>query len=139
DRGLAKFFDHLDKELGKGNYLVFLTADHGVADVLNYLKSQYVPAGSLDSRFLRTQLKGFTNQHYGEGNWIHSFTNEEIFLNRELAKEKGIDLTEMQLAIADFLLKFDGIKETYIANDMKRLEYTFGRKKLLQMGFNHKS
>src|SRR5690606_41624846 len=47
--------------------------------------------------------------------------------------------SEMQLAIADFLLKFDGIKETYIANDMKRLEYTFGRKKLLQMGFNHKS
>lgn len=139
DRELAKFFDHLDKELGKGNYLVFLTADHGVADVVNYMKSQNVPAGSLDTRFLLTQLKGFTNQHYGEGNWILSFTNEQIFLNRELAKEKGIDLTEMQLAIADFLLKFDGIKETYIANDMKRLEYTFGRKKLLQMGFNHKS
>src|SRR5690606_7192712 len=37
DRELAKFFDHLDKTLGKGEYLVFLTADHGVADVVDYM------------------------------------------------------------------------------------------------------
>jgi len=139
DRELAKFFDHLDKEIGKGEYLVFLTADHGVADVVNYMKSENVPAGSLDTRFLLTQLKGFTNQHYGEGDWISSFSNEQIFLNRQLAAEKGLDLTKMQLEIAEFLLKFDGIKETYSASDMKRVEYNFGRKKLLQMGYNHKS
>lgn len=139
DRELAKFFEHLDKELGKGEYLVFLTADHGVADVVNYMKSENVPAGSLDTRFVLTQLKGFTNQHYGEGDWILSYSNEQIFLNRELAAEKGLDLEQMQRETAEFLLKFEGIKETYTATDMKRMEYNFGRRHLLQMGYNHKA
>jgi predicted AlkP superfamily pyrophosphatase or phosphodiesterase len=139
DRELAQFFDHLDKELGKGQYLVFLTADHGVADVVNYMKSENVPAGSLKTREIISQLREFTNQQYGEGDWILSFSNEQVFLNRELAASKSLDLTKMQLEVADFLLTFDGIKETYIANDMKRVEYNFGRKKLLQMGFNHKA
>lgn len=139
DRELAKFFEHLDNEYGKGEYLVFLTADHGVADVVNYMKSENVPSGSLDSRSLLSQLKDFTNQHYGEGNWILSYSNDQIFLNRELAAEKDLDLGKMQREIADFILRFDGIKETYTANDMKRIEYNFDRKKRVQMGFNHKA
>lgn len=139
DRELAKFFEHLDKEYGKGEYLVFLTADHGVADVVNYMKSENVPAGSLNTRAILAELRDFTNQRYGEGNWILSFSNEQIFLNRELAASKALDLTKIQLEVAEFLLTFDGIKETYIADDLKRVEYNFGRKKLLQMGFNHKA
>ena len=139
DRELAKFFEHLDNEYGKGEYLVFLTADHGVADVVNYMKSENVPAGSLNTRAILAELRDFTNQRYGEGDWILSLSNEQIFLNRELAAGKSLDLSKMQLEVADFLLKFEGIKEAYTANDMKRLEYTFGRKKLLQMGYNHKA
>ncbi|NHE55324.1 alkaline phosphatase PafA [Cyclobacterium plantarum] len=139
DRGLADFFDHLDKEIGEGEYLVFLTADHGVADVVRYMQSERVAAGSLDTRFVLTQLRGFTNQHFGEGNWILNYSNEQVFLNRYLAEEKGLSFGELQKAVADFMLRFDGIKETYTGEDLRRLEYTKGRKSLLQMGFNHKA
>lgn len=139
DRELAEFFEHLDKEYGKGNYLIFLTADHGVADVVNYMKREKVPAGSLDTRFVLTQLKGFTNEHFGEGNWILNYSNEQIFLNRELLAEKEINLEAAQRKVADFLLRFEGIKEAYTGSDLKRLEYNFGRKHLLQMGYNHKA
>src|SRR5690606_24943612 len=104
-----------------------------------YMKSEKVPAGSLDTRFVLTQLKGFTNKRFGEGDWILSYSNEQIFLNRELAAEKGLDLEQIQREAAEFLMKFEGIKETYTATDMKRLEYNFGRKHLLQMGYNHKA
>jgi predicted AlkP superfamily pyrophosphatase or phosphodiesterase len=139
DRELAEFFAYLDREIGEGEYLVFLTADHGVADVVSYMQSERVAAGSLDTRFVLTQLKGFTNQRFGEGDWISNYSNEQVFLNRELAKEKGLDLAEMQQQVADFMLRFDGIKETYTAEDLRRLEYNHGRKHLLQMGFNHKA
>lgn len=139
DMELAKFFDYLDKEYGKGEYLVFLTADHGVADVVNYMKSENVPSGSLNTKAMMTGLKTFINETYGEGDWILHHSNEQIFLNRELAADKDLDLAQMQHAIADFLLQFDGIKEIYTATDMKRNEYNFGRKGRLQMGFNHKS
>jgi len=139
DQELAAFFDHLDKEIGEGEYLVFLTADHGVADVVSYMQHENVPAGSLNTRFVMTQLRGYTNEKYGAGDWIENFSNEQLFLNHNLIREKALDLTAMQEDIAEFLLRFDGIKETYTANDMRRMEYTLGRKHLLQMGYNHKA
>ncbi len=139
DRELEKFLNHLDEEFGKDQYLVFLTADHGVADIVEYMKSEKIPSGNFNTRFLLTQLNGFTQQQYGEGNWILNFSNEQIFLNRELAIEKEIDFETMQRKIAEFLLGFDGIKEVYTAADMRRNEYLAGWKHLLQMGYNHKA
>lgn len=139
DRALEKFFKYLDSKYGRGEYLVFLSADHAVADVVNYMKSVQVPSGSFNSGFVLTQLKGFTRQNYGEGDWILNISNEQIFLNRPLIAEKGLDLEKVQREIAAFTLKFDGIKEAYTASDMMSQEYTEGRRHLLQMGFNHKA
>ena len=139
DQGLEKFFGYLDKEYGKGEYLVFLTADHAVADVVNYLQSIQVPTGSFNSSFALTQLKGFTRQQYGEGDWIINTSNEQIFLNRPLIAQKGLDLAKVQEEVASFMLRFDGIKEAYTASDMMSQEFTKGRAHLLQMGFNHKA
>ncbi|MDN3668949.1 alkaline phosphatase family protein [Echinicola jeungdonensis] len=139
DRDLEKFFTYLDENYGKDNYLLFLTADHGVADIVGYMESENIPSGSFNSRFAQTQLKGFVQNHYGEGNWILNISNEQIFLNRPLIREKEMDLKKIQREVADFVLRFEGVKETYTASEMKKMEYTFGRKHLLQMGFNHKS
>ncbi len=139
DRDLEKFFNYLDENYGKGNYLIFLTSDHGVADVVSYMKSENIPSGSFNTRFAQNQLKGFAQQHYGEGNLILNISNEQIFLNRPLIKEKGLDLEKIQQEVAEFILGFKGVKETYTASDMMKMEYTSGRKHQLQMGFNHKS
>lgn len=139
DRELEQFFNYLDSEYGKGEYLVFLTADHAVADIVDYMLSEKVPAGNFNTRFILTQMRGFCAAKFGEGNWISSFTNEQVFINHELAKEKGIEVEQIQRELAEFLLRFDGIKEVYTATDMRRLDYMTGRKHLLQMGYNHKA
>ncbi|EKB48937.1 Alkaline phosphatase precursor [Cecembia lonarensis LW9] len=139
DRELEQFFNYLDGEYGKGEYLVFLTADHAVADIVDYMLSEKVPAGNFNTRFILTQMRGFCAAKFGEGNWISSFTNEQVFINHELAKEKGIEVEQIQRELAEFLLRFDGIKEVYTATDMRRLDYMTGRKHLLQMGYNHKA
>ena len=139
DREMEQFLNYLDKEYGEGQYLIFLTADHGVADVVNYLQSERVPSGLFNNRFVLTQMRGFAQEHYGEGNWILNFSNEQVFLNHNLAMEKGLDFEKMQREIADFLMRFPGIKEVYTAMDLRRNEYQSGRKNLLQMGYNHKA
>ncbi|MBS9524279.1 alkaline phosphatase family protein [Litoribacter alkaliphilus] len=139
DQDIEKFLSYLDETYGEGNYLVFLTADHGVADIVEYMKSENVPAGNLDSRFLVTQLKGFANDKFGEGEWIENYSNEQIFLNRKLIAEKGKNLEEMQRALAEYVLKFEGIKEAYTASDLRRSQFIKGRSHLLQMGYNHKA
>ena len=45
DKDLAWFLKVLDKEVGEGNYLLFLTADHGAAHNYNYMREHRIPAG----------------------------------------------------------------------------------------------
>ncbi|UJP66806.1 alkaline phosphatase PafA [Mongoliitalea daihaiensis] len=139
DRELEKFLNYLDETYGKGNYLIFLTADHAVADIVEYMKSERVPAGNFNTRFILTQMKGFTSEKFGEGDWILNFSNEQVFLNDKLAAERGIALETIQRELASFLLRFEGIKEVYTATDLRKEEYIKGRKALLQMGYNHKA
>jgi predicted AlkP superfamily pyrophosphatase or phosphodiesterase len=52
DKDIADFLQYLDGVLGKGNYLTFLTADHGVAHVPGFLEEHHLPGGSVsDCRF----------------------------------------------------------------------------------------
>ncbi|HSJ68452.1 MAG TPA: alkaline phosphatase PafA [Anditalea sp.] len=139
DQDLEKFLTYLDDTYGKDGYLVFLTADHGVAEIVEYMQSENIPSGRLNGRFITTQLKGFASDMYGEGEWISSLSNEQIYLNKDLAKEKGLDLEKMQRDFAEFVLRFDGVKEAYTSHDLKRMGYSLGRTHLLQMGFNHKA
>lgn len=139
DQDLAKFFDYLDKTVGKGQYLVFITADHAVAEVPSYMISENVPAGNFNTGLVMNQLKGFAMAMYGEGNWILNFSNEQVFLNKDLAREKKIDFVQMQRDVADYSLRFKGVKEAYTAFDLRNQEFTRDRPHLLQMGYNHKA
>ena len=139
DKDLAAFFDYLDQKIGKGQYLVFISADHAVAEVPSYMVSERVPAGNFNTGLILGQLRGFAQAKYGDGNWILNFSNEQVFLNKDLAREKNMDFELMQREIADYSLRFKGVKEAYTAADLKKMEYNFGSKHLLQMGFNHKA
>ena len=44
DRDLKRLLDALDRQVGQGNYLVFLTADHGAAHNWNYLHDHGIKA-----------------------------------------------------------------------------------------------
>lgn len=46
DRELASFFTTLDEKVGKGRYLVFLTADHGGTNNYKYNHSHKLPTGA---------------------------------------------------------------------------------------------
>ncbi|NVJ87567.1 MAG: alkaline phosphatase family protein [Algoriphagus sp.] len=139
DQEFERFLKYLDEHYGKGNYLVFLSADHGVADVATYMESENVPAGNLNIGYVRGQLMGFANQSYGEGDWIENVSNEQIFLNHRLIREKGLELSKVQDDIANFVLRFKGVKEAYTAHSIKNAEFQTGRPHLLQMGYNHKA
>ena len=139
DREMEKFLNFLDKEYGKGNYLIFLSADHGVAEIATHMESENIFAGNVNVGYIRSQLMGYSNYVYGEGDWIENVSNDQVFLNHKLIQEKEIDLDDMQEDLANFLLRFRGIKEVYTAHTMRSTEFGSGRAKLLQMGYNHKS
>ncbi|MBK7669018.1 MAG: alkaline phosphatase family protein [Sphingobacteriaceae bacterium] len=63
DKDLEELLKTLDAEVGQENYVLFLTADHGAADVAAYLKDLKIPAGYLKEKLIEKELKSFVRSN----------------------------------------------------------------------------
>lgn len=137
DRDLARLLNALDQYVGKGNYALFLTADHGVGEVPNYLLDNNVPAGDLNEQALWDGALQFMNSKLGEGNWFTAIRNDQFYLNRELIDQKKLNLTDVQELLASYVNQQEGIAETFTATQLMQQEYTEYFASKVQNGFNY--
>ena len=138
DRDLASFLSYLDDKIGKENVLVFLTADHGAVRTPSYLKDRKIPAGYFEAEEPIRALKQFLQNIYGFGDWVKTYGDAQIFLNRELIFEKYLSLEEVQQQAADFMLRFDGVQKAVTGRTLENNEFDNGVLACLQKGFNQK-
>ena len=138
DRDIETFLTYLDENIGKENVLVFLTADHGAVRTPSYLKDRNVPAGYFEAEEPIKELKQFLQNIYGFGDWVKTYGNAQIFLNRELIFEKYLSLEEVQQQAADFMLRYDGVQKAVCGRTLENSEFTSGPLASLQKGYNQK-
>ena len=96
DKEIGQFLDFLDNKVGKGQYLVFLSADHGVAHVPGFLKEHHIPAGSIDMNNFYNQLDGKLKEKFGKDNLIVSTDNYQLYLNHPLIDSAGLNLDDIK-------------------------------------------
>ncbi len=120
DREFAELFSFLDSWTGKGNYTVFLTADHGVVDVPGFAKEHKLPAGLASRTVLGDIIKKNLNETFGEGVYIASSENNQLYLNHALLKKKKITVTQVFEVVRESLLPVDGIADVLNLTDMGR-------------------
>jgi predicted AlkP superfamily pyrophosphatase or phosphodiesterase len=118
DREFAELFSFLDSWTGKGNYTVFLTADHGVVDVPGFAKANKLPAGLASRTVLSDIVKKNLNETFGEGVYITTNENNQLYLNHALLKTKKITTTQVFEVVRESLLPVDGIADVLNLHDM---------------------
>ena len=139
DKDLAKLLKVIDKNIGLNNAIIFLTADHGVVSEPHELTKRKIPAGYFDKTSCQQSLEAALRSKYGNGDWIHNFSNGQFFLNHNLINENGISIREIQDFCADFLIKIKGIKHTFTAKQMTENSYNGSSvHALIQRGFSQK-
>jgi predicted AlkP superfamily pyrophosphatase or phosphodiesterase len=136
DRDLAELISFLEKEVGKDNLLLFLTADHGAAHNPGYLNSAKIPAGHFEHGPPLYSLRELFKNKYGEGEWVTNYSNEQFFFNRKLILERGINYNEMQEAARQHLLNFPGVANVFTRGDMLSTTFSHQPASLLQRGFS---
>ncbi len=138
DKDVERLLNTLDDYVGKGNYTVFLTADHGAVDVPAYLQTLHEPAGYFDSKAFQSQLKDFMTKTYGASDLIESISNNQIFLNRNKLVLMGLELEDVQNTIVNEIISYQNIYKAYTASTMSSEYFDTGIEALLQKGFNQK-
>ncbi|MBU2972888.1 alkaline phosphatase PafA [Zobellia sp. B3R18] len=138
DQDLERFFKELDRKVGKGEYTVFLTADHAAIEVPAYLKDQRIPADYVVWDEIKTNFNQFLEFNYGTTDIVKDFSNDQYFLDHSIIKNLDLSVQEVQENIAKELLNYKGIDRTYTAYQMWQNDYTHGIPYILQNGYNQK-
>jgi predicted AlkP superfamily pyrophosphatase or phosphodiesterase len=109
DQDLASFFTELDVKIGKGNWLVFLTADHGAAHAVGYSQEKRIHADFYFSNDILVKLTQLIQQKFGISNAIRSGQNYQI--NFDLAKiaAANADFDAIKKLAVDYLKKQPGV------------------------------
>jgi len=117
DLTIADFLKYLDKTVGKGNYLVFLTADHAGAENAQFLKDHKYNVTNLDGKELNNDIRKFSTDAFGE-DLVLNYGSFNLHLNKEKIKEKALDLVKVKQAFKEYLMKQDYVKRVYTEEEI---------------------
>lgn len=138
DREIEGFLQYLDGYLGKENYLVFVTADHGVADVPGFANSHKIPGGVLEGSKIRRLVEGEIQAKFGQGNWILSSQNYQLYLNHSLLKSKNVTVNQIHEIVKDALIKLPGFSNIINLHDISNAMLNSHTLDLVRNGFYEK-
>ena len=113
DNILAELFAYVDEKVGLQNTLIVLSADHGTPEVPGYMNEFGIHAGyatpeSWDKAPAFMALK----KMFGiDKELISGYNHPYVYLNHEVIRQHGLDLQQVERAVAEELLKFEGIAQ----------------------------
>lgn len=110
DKEFESFFQYLDKKVGKGNYLIFLTADHGAAHSIGFMQEHNIPADFLISKNISKPLNEYLTQKFGQSGLMTSSMNYHISFDREKIETNKLDYEAVKKATVSFLQRQPGIQ-----------------------------
>ena len=138
DKDLADFFTYLDKKFGKGNYLYFITADHGVSESPGYYLENKMPSGAIADKDFSTALNDGLKQIFGVEKPILSFANYQLYMNWDEFDKKNIDHKNVEAQIKKILLKAPGIANVLSNEELATAAIPDVIKAMLIKGYNVK-
>lgn len=119
DKDLSAFFKYLDAKVGKGNYTLFLTADHGGAHNPIFLKEHNIPSDMLNiNKNYVKPLNDLMEKQYGIKKIITYATNPYLSLDVKQIADKKLDYEKIKSEIVSFLKVQKGVQ---FAVDMENI------------------
>jgi predicted AlkP superfamily pyrophosphatase or phosphodiesterase len=130
DKNIEQLLQKLDAEVGRDNYTIFLTADHAVADVPQYLKDNKMPAGYFNAADLKANLDKFLASYFPGKSFIENISNHQIFLDQESFRKEprtsGMEMFLVTELIGKYLMSLDGVANYYTEGILRQANFDEG-------------
>jgi predicted AlkP superfamily pyrophosphatase or phosphodiesterase len=138
DRDLGQFFKYLDATIGKGQYLVFLTADHGVAHVPGFEKENKLPAGSIDDLEIARILRDSAKAAFGVEDLVSAVINYQVYLNENSLKRNKLDKKMVSDFLVAVLIQQPSIAKAFALETTSTVTLPEKLKTMIINGYNQK-
>jgi predicted AlkP superfamily pyrophosphatase or phosphodiesterase len=138
DLDLADFLRYLDGRVGRGNYLVFLTADHAVAHNPAFLQDHKLPSGVFDHNEVRRQMNDTLLKRYKTGGIVARSSNYQLFLNDSIINTAGLDKEEIKTFLTGYFITNPAVANVVDLENLSNINLPSRLKMMLTNGYNQK-
>lgn len=133
DKEIAGLLKYLNEQVGKGQYTIFLTADHGATHNAGYMNSLRIPAGSETQVEATDRLNAHLESRFGNKEIINGLYNYQVYLNEEVIAKSKIDREGLKIVIEKWLYEQDEV--AYVI-DMENMDKAVVPAQLKEMVIN---
>jgi len=109
DREISKLLSFLDDDIGKDNYLIFLTSDHAASDSPTFMNENRLSGKYFSSQEIGKKLNEHLGEKFGQAKYVSFIDRTQVYINK-LTTERNAVLTEA----ASFLKDVEGMQGVYI-------------------------
>src|SRR6478752_744098 len=121
DAQLGLLLDKLDRVVGKGNYVVGLTSDHGVAPVPERVKAQGFDAGRIDTAAVGRAIDAVLTRELGAGAYHTRVIYNDIYFNEGIYAKLQQTPKAMQ-EVLDTIRKTEGVWRVYRKEELSAID-----------------
>lgn len=123
DLVVKELLAHLDAAVGKGRYVLVLTADHGVCPLPEVARGQGKDAGRVSPSMLGSRAEDFLNETFGgkddQARWLEATSSTWVYLNQAMIRHRGLKPADVEAALAGWLTKQDGVQAVYTRTQLE--------------------
>jgi len=138
DDQLTRLFDALDKWVGKGQWMAFLTADHGAVTVPGLAKSKGLPVGYWNPEPMKARLDTALFERFGRSDLVLTYDNDQFFLDQELIRNEGMNADDVARFIAGVAETAPEVQRAITAEDLRVGAFFEGAEANILRGWNSK-
>lgn len=138
DRDLAQFLNALDSSVGKGQYLLFLTADHGAAHNPRFLNDHRLPGNTFDNSAVSRRLGDTLEKTFGVKGLIEHNINYQYYLNDSIIGARNLDKAAVKNLIIRFFKRQEGVSHVLDLEELGRSAIPQQLRMMLSNGYNQK-
>lgn len=136
DKDFEEFFNYLDKKVGKGNYTVFLTADHGAAHVPGFMQENKLPSGVVSDRDIANKLNAYLNDKFKVNNLVLKSQNNQIIFDHDKTDKSDVSFDVIKSASVEFLKRLDGFQNAVDIAKISQSTLQEIQKNMITNGYN---
>jgi predicted AlkP superfamily pyrophosphatase or phosphodiesterase len=120
DGELGDLLEYLDKAVGGGNYVVALSADHGVAPIPEQMQAAGIEAGRIAGRDVVERVEQALAPHLGPGPHVARYSYTEMYF-RPGVYAKLQEMPEAMRAVEQAILSVPGMWRVYRSDELPTL------------------
>ena len=121
---VKELLTYLDAKVGRGRYVLALTADHGVCPLPSVAQSQGKDAGHVSTKLLGQPAEAFLNQRFlggqAKGRWLEGQSNLWLYLDDKMVRAQGLEQAKVAEALATWFSQQPGICKAYTRTQLTR-------------------